>query len=180
MIVRQDEQDVTTSLQTIYSGEWRDHPQVANYRAEWLSGLLVERVRWQEEVDPILLEGIQIRQPSGVWFRFWLPEPRQVVEKYFNTAGETIGIYMPVSDPIQLQSEQYTTTHLFLGLWLAPSGRLTVVGEDAFEDAIEQEQLSEEQIRWAEARIREITADIHQDRLPPPLIRNFSIEKGDS
>ncbi|MBX2998236.1 MAG: hypothetical protein KF893_06950 [Caldilineaceae bacterium] len=167
-------------MRTIDSGEWRDYPQVATYRAEWLSGLLVERVRWGEEAEPIQLEGIQIGEPSGVWFRFWLPEPRQVVEKYFNAAGDTIGIYMPVSDPIQLQSEQYTTTHLFLGLWLAPSGRLTVVGEDRFEDAIEQKDLSDEQIRWAEARIREITAEIHRDRLPPPLIRNFSIEKGDT
>jgi predicted RNA-binding protein associated with RNAse of E/G family len=178
MIVHQDKPDSTSALQTIQSGEWQEHPQIANYRAEWLSGLLVERVRWREDTEPHMLEGIQIGEPGGVWFRFWLPEPRQIIEKYFNAAGEAIGIYMPVSDPIQLQNEQYTTTHLFLGLWLAPSGRLTVVGEDRFEDAIEQAQLSDEQIRWAEARIREINADIHRDRLPPPLIRNFSIEKG--
>lgn len=178
MIVQEDNSDLTPALRTIQSGEWRDDPHIADYRAEWLSGLLVERVRWREEADPRLLEGVQVGEPAGVWFRFWLPEPRQIVEKYFNAAGETIGIYMPVSDPIQLQGEQYTTLHLLLGLWLAPSGRLTVVGEDRFEDAIEQAQLSDEQVRWAEARIREITADIHRDRLPPPLIRNFSIEKG--
>lgn len=159
----------------IRSGEWRDAPYIADYRSEWLSSLLVERATWQPDAEPHSVNGIQIGGPEWTWFRFWLPEPRQIVDKYFNAQGEAVGIYMPISDHIERQDEQYQALHLLLGLWLLPSGRLTVTGEDGFEEAIRRGELTPDQIQRAESRIREMTVEINRDRLPPPLIRNFAI-----
>jgi predicted RNA-binding protein associated with RNAse of E/G family len=165
----------TPRLRSIQSGEWRDLSHIADYRFEWLSGLLVERATWHVDAEPYSVNGVQIGGSEWVWFRFWLPEPRQIIDKYFDVQGDAVGVYMPISDPIELHGDQYSALHLLLGLWLQPSGRLTVTGEDRFEDAIKQGQLTSEQIQWAEVRIREMTAEINRDRLPPPLIRNFAI-----
>lgn len=177
MIVHQEQCPVARPIR---SGEWRDHIQMTDYRSEWLSSLLIERVMWREDAESHFLDTTQIAGPHYIWFRFWLPDPCQVVEKYFSAESETVGIYMPVSDSIEQHGDRYTTTHLVLGLWLAPSGRLTVMGERCFEDAVHREQLAPTQADRAESRIRQLTAEIHRERLPPPLIRNFAIETQDS
>ena len=164
----------------IRSGEWEDQPAVADYRAEWLSNLLVERADWRADAEPVNLGGVQIGSPNGVWFRFWLPDPQQIIDKYFDADGTSIGIYIPIVDTFQFDGEQYHTTHLILGLWLTASGHVTVIGEVEFDAAIRLGALSEGQVRWAESRIREVTADISRSRLPPPLIRNFSLDKPNS
>lgn len=165
-------------LRVIRSGEWEEQPTVGDYRAEWLSNLLVERVALRPDAHPVTLDGVEIGRPDGVWFRFWLPDPQQIIDKYFGADGRSIGIYIPIVDTFQFDGEQYHATHLILGLWLASSGHVTVIGEAEFESAVRLGILSEGQVLWAESRIREVTADVNRSRLPPPLIRNFSIDKG--
>ncbi len=165
-------------LHVIRSGEWEDQPALEEYRAEWLSNLLVERAAWGEAATVMQLAGVQIGGSGAIWFRFWLPDPQQIIDKYFDDAGRSIGIYIPIVDTFQFDGEQYHATHLILGLWLATSGHVTVIGEAEFDAATRLGLLSEGQVRWAESRIREVTADISRSRLPPPLIRNFSIDKG--
>ncbi len=163
-------------MQLIQSGEWQTNPQMHAYRSEWLSGLLVERAEWVNPAGTQRIRGRQISGPDYVWFRFWLPNPRQIVDKYFDASGQAIGLYLPVSEPIQASTGKYSTHHLFLGLWLLPTGQMTVMGEPSFEDALESGAISSSQAVWAEKRIRELTLEIYQERMPPSLIRNFAIE----
>ncbi len=168
------------NLRSVQSGEWRDQPTILNYRAEWLSNLLVERATWRADAKSVLLDGMQIGGSGATWFRFWLPEPQQIIDKYFDGDGQPVGIYMPIVDPFQFDGEEYNTVHLILGLWLASSGHMTVIGEPEFDAASRLGMLSERQVDWAESRIREVTAEVSRSRLPPPLIRNFMIDKEDN
>lgn len=164
-------------LREIHSGEWGTWPNMGEYRAEWLSGLLVERATWQGDAPAQALDGVQVVGSGYVWFRFWLPKPRQIVEKYFDADGRALGIYLPVSDSVRLSDQQYSTHHLWLGLWLLPSDHLTVLGEAAFEAAIDAQTLSPSQVEWAETRVRELTREVSRKQMPPAMIRNFAIEK---
>ena len=148
---------------------------MTDYRSEWLSDLLVERVTWRQDALPLDLDDLQIAGPGYVWFRFWLPDPRQIIDKYFDAAGEAVGIYLPITDAITLKEREYQTHHLLLSLGLTSAGRLTVLGEPAFEEALQTGELSEAQAERAEEQIRAVTAQIHKDRMPPALIRNFSV-----
>jgi predicted RNA-binding protein associated with RNAse of E/G family len=165
-----------SQLRVFRSGEWRSHPQMTDYRSEWLSDLLVERATWRHDADIYKLGGIEVARPQGIWFRFWLPEQQQLVDKYFNEDGSTIGLYMPITDPIQRGSKGSTATHLVLGVWLTPQGHMTVIGEELFDAAVKAGLISKQRAIHAETRIRELNAEISKERMPPTLIRNFSID----
>jgi len=162
-------------FQPLTSGGWQSHPEMTDYRAEWLSNLLVERASWRDDSFPRSFGDVQIAGPGFVWFRFWLPEQDQVVEKYFDAAGQSVGIYVPVTDALERQGESWRTVELVLALWLHPSGRVSVLREDDFEDAIEREILTPVAGERAERRIRELTTAIAQEQFPPPLVRNFEM-----
>jgi predicted RNA-binding protein associated with RNAse of E/G family len=172
---QQDEAALEADGRVIHSGTWNAHPDMQAYRAEKLSGLLVERVKWEDETEPRMIGATQVAGPGYVWFRFWLPESQQIVEKYFDEDGNSVGIYMPVCEPIKSEREVYRTVHLWLGLWLAPSGHVMVMNEDRFDEAVHSGEITTEQATWAEMHIRELTAEISREKMPPPLIRNFAI-----
>lgn len=169
-------------FQPLTSGGWHNHPEMTDYRAEWLSDLLVERANWTDSAFPRHFGGVQVAGPGYVWFRFWLPEQEQVVEKYFAPDGESVGVYVPVTEDLERRGDQWRTVELVLALWLQPNGRVSVLREDDFEEAVEREILTPVAVERAERRIRELTTAIAQEQFPPPLVRNFelNVEQDDS
>jgi len=163
-------------FQPLVSGAWQKHREMTDYRAEWLGSLLVERADWREDSFPRSVDSVQIAGPGFVWFRFWLPEQNQVVEKYFDPAGTEVGIYVPVTEDLQRQGETWRTTELVLAIWILPNGRVAVLREDDFDAAVVQEILTPVAIEHAERRIRELTTAIAQEQFPPPIVRNFEIK----
>ncbi len=162
-------------FQPLTSGGWQNHPEMADYRAEWLSSLLVERANWKEDAFPRSFGDVQIAGPGYVWFRFWLPEQDQVVEKYFDTDGNSVGVYVPVTEVLERRGEVWRTVELVLALWLDATGRVSVLREDDFDEAVEREILTPVAAEQAERRIRELTTAIAAEQFPPPLVRNFEI-----
>lgn len=159
----------------LISGAWAEHPHMEDYRHEWFGSLLVERATWKADAPVLHLAGTQVSGPGYVWFRFWLAEGGHVVEKYFDPEGKALGMFVPVGPPVRLRGEQYRTEQLLLGLWLQPDGRVHVLGEEAFDQAVDQDLLPEAEVAQAERRIRQLTLEIGRGRFPPPLVRNFEI-----
>jgi predicted RNA-binding protein associated with RNAse of E/G family len=162
-------------FQPLTNGGWQSHPEMTDYRAEWLSSLLVERANWKEDSFPRSFGSAQIAGPGYVWFRFWLPEQDQVVEKYFDADGNAVGVYVPVTEALERRGEVWRTVELVLALWLDASGRVSVLREDDFDEAVEREILTPVAAEQAERRIRELTTAIAAEQFPPPLVRNFEI-----
>lgn len=162
-------------FQPLISGGWQTHPEMTDYKAEWLSSLLVERANWRRNVFPRFFENAQIAGPGYVWFRFWLPEQDQVVEKYFDPAGREVGIYVPVAEELERRGDVWRTVELVLALWLQPGGRVSVLREKDFEEAVAREILTPVAAERAERRIRELTTAIAAEQFPPPLVRNFEL-----
>ncbi len=162
-------------FEPLQSGDWGEHPEMEDYRAEWLSSLLVERAAWRVGARPRRIGSVEVAGPGFVWFRFWLPEQDQVVEKYFHAEGRALGMYMPVCTPLERRGEVYRATELILGLWLQQSGQVSVLREEEFDAAVEDELLPPVAVERAERRIRELTAAIFREQFPPPLVRNFDI-----
>lgn len=162
-------------FQPLTSGGWQNHREMTDYRAEWLSSLLVERATWRDDSFPRSFGDAQIAGPGYVWFRFWLPEQDQVVEKYFDATGQAVGVYVPVTEQLERRGEVWRTVELVLALWILPNGRVSVLREDDFDEAVEREILTPVAAELAERRIRELTSAVAQKQFPPPLVRNFEL-----
>ena len=169
-------------FQPFTSGDWSAHAAMTDYRAEWFNSLLVERAAWTEQAPTVELldTGTVIGGPGFVWFRFWIPDLDQLVEKYFNAEGDAIGVYLPVCRPLEREDSAYRTSDLILAIWYNDDKRVSVLREEEFDDSVSRQYLSSEDAERAETRIRELTAAIFREEFPPPLVRNFAIamEKG--
>jgi predicted RNA-binding protein associated with RNAse of E/G family len=170
--------DATSTIQPLpplISGMWRSAPHMGDYRTEWLQEMLVERVTWGEEAPTVQLRGVTVAAPGHIWFRFWLPEQQQVVEKYFDAKRQPLGLYVPLCAPLQRQGEGYSTTSLLLALWLDLSGRVMMMHEDEFESAAASGRMTPDQAELAETNIRLLTGGVAQATFPPAMVRNFAL-----
>jgi predicted RNA-binding protein associated with RNAse of E/G family len=168
----------------IQSGEWQRNPEMEDYRAEWLTDVLVERAAWRVGIDHRQvsheLGEVDSARAGYVWVRFWFRREDQIVEKYFTDRGHPLGFLVPVCMPLEQQGARMAAQPLGLALWIEPAGRVTVLGEPAFEAAAQQGAITPVALEQAEQRIRELTMLTAQRRFPPAFARNFAIVFEDS
>ena len=172
-------------VKALDSGEWQNNPLMIDYRAEWPGDMLVERATWGANTPEATLPSrgespVVIAKPNYIWFRFWLAEEQQVVERYFDETGQAVGTYVPICQPLMRQGQSYTTQSFLLSLWIGADQQVTVLHEEAFDAAIANQHLSPVDIERAETRIRGLTLAVAQKRFPPALVRNFTINIGGS
>lgn len=164
----------------IESGEWQSHPLMVDYRAECPGDLLVERATWKPDTPAEHLyarmgDSVATAGPNYIWFRFWLTDEQQLVERYFDANGVAIGTYIPICMPLTRRGQLFSTVGLILGLWADTEDQVTVLNEDEFDLAVSEQRLSPVEIERAEQRIRYLTTALAQKRFPPALVRNFTI-----
>lgn len=161
----------------ISSGQWQVNAHLADYRAEWLGSMLVERATWLPTAPVQQIGNLAIAGPNYVWLRFWLVESDDMIEKYMDEQGRNVGYYIPICTPFQRRASQLFANQLLLALWMQLNGQLTVLGESNFERATLQGELTPVEVEHAEFRIRTLTTAIHQKRFPPAIVRNFALER---
>lgn len=167
-------------IHVIESGEWQSEPHLEDYRAEWPADMLVERATWTADAPMKQITAhsntlVTIAAPGYVWFRFWLPDHDQVVERYFDGAGEAIGTYIPICAPLERTGGTYRAKHLMLSLWLEADERLTALHEEDFDAAVAAERLTPVESERAESQFRALTMAVGQKSFPPALVRNLTI-----
>jgi len=163
------------AIKIIASGEWSQSPEMLDYRSEWLSDLLVERATCADTIHSRQLGQVTVSAPGFVWFRFWLAEGEYILEKYFDTDGQPLGIYARIGMAVPHKGRGFSTLNLLLGLWITEEGRVTVLNEPEFDQAVASGEFSPVEAEHAEQQIREVTLAIAAGRFPPPIVRNLSI-----
>lgn len=163
-------------LRNLVSGEWQDAPHLIDYRVESLSSMLIERATWAATAPTRSIGQQEVANPGYIWLRFWLLEQEIVLEKYFDAHRQALGYHLPVCMPIQRRSNQLHALSLYLALWLTPAGRMTVLHEDHFDEAVATKELAPLEIEHAEYQIRELTTAIWRGTFPPAFVRNFALE----
>ena len=163
-------------LPLIRSSEWRGLPGAAHYMAGLLDDLLVERVIWAEGAETRAAGGQIVAAPGHIWYRFWLWRDDQIVERYFDAAGQALGTQVDVCMPIEAGEQGWIARDLLLDIWIAPDGRVTVRREAEYEAALAAGQLSADEAGWAEPHLRRLTTAIAQRRFPPAMVRNWQVD----
>jgi predicted RNA-binding protein associated with RNAse of E/G family len=162
-------------LPQITSGDWQSNPQMSDYRSQLLDKMFVERATWRPSASVQHIGDTVVSGPGYVWVRFWLLEYEEPIAKYFDASRQPIGFYIPLCMPIQRRAGNFFTTSLLLALWLQLNGRLVVMGEHDFEQAVATGDLAPIEVEHAEFRIRALTLEIHQKRFPPGMVRTFAL-----
>jgi hypothetical protein len=116
-----------------------------------------------------------VAQVGVVWTRFWFRREGWLIEKYFSAAGRILGFYAPICGPIEQHTGHLATDWYGLALWISEQGRVTVLGEQAFDQAAVAGNLPPVAEEQAEYRIRELTTLTAQKRFPPAFVRNFGV-----
>lgn len=163
-------------LGNIINSEWQRATTLDDYRTEELSNIVVERATWLENAPICEIAKTVIAKPGYVWLRFWLLEEELLIEKYYNSVGEPIGYYVPISMPVKQRNNQLEAYSLLLALWLDAEDRVTVLHEEQFETAVSNGEITPVEAEHAEMRIRELTTSLSRKQFPPPLVRNFEID----
>lgn len=174
----------TNKARLIESGEWQFEETVKDYRAEWPGNMLVERATWGPNTPTMMTVKLQGSEPEVIaaadyiWFRFWLAEDEQIVERYFSPSGEPLGSYLPITMELEKKGQSFQAIGLILGLWIAKDGRVTVLNEADFDASVASGDVNPVESERAELRIRAMTSALSQKRFPPALVRNFTISIG--
>ncbi len=162
-------------LSLLASGDWRQSPYMTDYRSEWLSGVLVERATWLPTAPTQKIGATTTAAAGFIWFRFWVQEIEQVIEKYFDASLKAVGIFAPICANWRRRDARVIAPSLFLGLWIDANGRVTVLNEKIFDEAARAGELTPVEVEHAEHRIRELTTGVIQKRFPPGLVKNLSL-----
>jgi hypothetical protein len=167
-------------LERIESGTWQRTSNMADYRAEWLTDVLVERATCGADISPLaVMEGglraPVVAQAGVVWTRFWFRREGWLIEKYFSPLGRILGFYAPICGSIEYHSGYLSADWYGLALWISEHWRVTVLGEQSFEQATAEGNMPPVAQEQAEQRIRELTTLTAQRRFPPAFVRNFGI-----
>ncbi|HSN74144.1 MAG TPA: DUF402 domain-containing protein [Anaerolineae bacterium] len=160
----------------IRSGEWQSLPGVADYLAGLIDDVLIERAVWAKSAEAVAIGGRALVGPGHIWYRFWLWRDDQIVERYFDAQGQALGTQVDLCMPLQIGERDWTARDLLLDIWISPQGQVTVGNEAAFEEAVRSGQLTEEEARWAEEHVRQLTGAISQRRFPPAMVRNWQVD----
>jgi predicted RNA-binding protein associated with RNAse of E/G family len=163
-------------LRNLISGEWQNTPGLVGYRAELLTNMMVERATWDATAPPQQIGDKLIAGSGYIWLRFWLLEQGVVLEKYFDSQRQVIGYHLPICMPVQRRSNQLSALSLYLSLWVTPEGRVTVLHEARFDEAVATGDLAPVETEHAEFQIRELTTALARGTFPPAFVRNFALQ----
>lgn len=165
-----------SGLHTLTSGEWQHTPHLLDYRVEPLTNTVVERATWDADAPAYVIDGKLVANPGYIWLRFWLLEQAVVIEKYFDPQRQVIGYHLPICMPVQRQGNHLTAASLYLSLWLTAAGRVTVLHEARFDEAVATGELAPVETEHAEYQIRELTTALARGNFPPALVRSFALQ----
>lgn len=160
----------------ITSGSWQSDPLMDDYRSERFTDMFVERATWSEGAATVKIGDVTVGAPGYIWFRFWLLDVDQVVEKYFTDDRQPVGIYAPICMPVEVRDNCVAADDLMLALWLDLDGRITVLHEQHFDSAVAEGELTSAESEHAEFRIRDLTLGIGQKLFPPVMVRRFILK----
>jgi predicted RNA-binding protein associated with RNAse of E/G family len=87
---------------------------------------------------PVVVEGRTVLEPGApvVWFTY--PGRWYDIGRFHLRDGTFTGLYANILTPVQMHGERWETTDLFLDVWKGVDGRVTVLDEAEFAEAVER------------------------------------------
>ncbi len=100
------------------------------------------------------------------------------IARFYRPDGLWTGYYVDVLEPVRWRNDDPATLEtlvdLFLDVWITPRGKVIVLDEDEFEEAVAAGHLTLDQERHARGVLRNLLTSLADDTFPPSIVRNFA------
>lgn len=138
------------------------------------------KITLAEEVDVPAkrVRGDLAMEPGSdvVWFTF--PGAWHDIGRFYLTDHTFAGFYANILTPARFEEEgRWSTTDLFLDVWMSPDGRLTVLDEDQFLAAVQRGDIAPEVAERALKELDDIRAAARDGSWPPAVVREWDLER---
>jgi predicted RNA-binding protein associated with RNAse of E/G family len=111
-----------------------------------------------------------------VWFTF--PNTWHDIGRFHTVDGRFTGAYANVLTPVEMLDETaWSTTDLFLDVWLPASGEVQLLDEDELIHAEAQNWIQPELARQARAEASRLIDLAARGEWPPPIVRHWTLER---
>jgi len=130
------------------------------------------------ELDtPMMIEG-QIVLETGsqvVWFTF--PGAWHDIGRFHRADGTFVGFYANVLTPPVIEGPEWHTTDLFLDVWMTPDGKVSLLDEDEFEQAVGRELIDPDTAASARDEAARMLELAGRGEWPPAVVLEWSLER---
>lgn len=127
---------------------------------------------------PIEIDGLVALETgsSAVWFTF--PEAWHDIGLFYLADGTFTGTYANILTPPSIEAGHvWRTTDLFLDVWVAPGGRLSVLDREQLDEAVVAGWIDEATAARALDEVEAIVADYRAGRWPPEVVSEWRLDR---
>jgi predicted RNA-binding protein associated with RNAse of E/G family len=112
----------------------------------------------------------------AIWFTF--PGRMHDVGRFHTADGKFTGLYANIIEPITLETRtDWTSTDLFLDVWIGADGTARLLDFDELEHAVAQGWISEETSQRARAEADKLIRAYQQGSWPPAIVNEWTISR---
>jgi len=126
---------------------------------------------------PVMAGGQVVLEPGGPALWFTYPGRWHDIGRFYLSDGTFTGYYANILTPVRIEGDQWETMDLCLDLWVAADGRVELLDEDEFEEAVEHGWLDEETAQAARAEADALAAAARAGRWPPPHVQGWDLAR---
>ena len=113
---------------------------------------------------------------AAVWFTF--PERWHDIGRFHRADGTFTGIYANIlTPPVIRPGGIWETTDLFLDVWADVQGRLSVLDEDQFRDAVARGWVTPREADMARREVEWILRKHDAGQWPPDVVEEWTLER---
>jgi uncharacterized protein len=113
---------------------------------------------------------------TAIWFTF--PGRWHDIGRFHRADGAFTGIYANIlTPPVIRPGGIWETTDLFLDVWVDPQGRLSVLDEDQFRDAVARSWVTPLEAHLARQEVERIRRKHQDGRWPPSVVANWTLDR---
>lgn len=127
------------------------------------------------------VDGLPILEPgaAAVWFTF--PGVAHDIGRFHTREGHFTGWYANILTPPLIEEEGiWRTTDLFLDVWMAPDGAVTLMDQEELEHAEAEGWVTPDEAAGAREEAERVMAAAAAGTWPPPVAREWTLERARS
>lgn len=154
----------------------RPHGEISDYEQELVEDrgdLVITRFDFTYYRRPLIVYGQEVLAEGyhALLFEFFDP-PLEIIVVTDEDCILT-GYYCNVNTEPSRIDGGYEVVDLYLDIFVLPDMRYEILDEDEFQEAIEKDWITEEQVSLARETVARVVKDIETGRFPPRIVQDF-------
>jgi predicted RNA-binding protein associated with RNAse of E/G family len=129
---------------------------------------------------PVVVDGATVLEAASpvVWFTF--PGTWHDIGRFHLPDGTFTGYYANILTPVEMESDVWRTTDLFLDVFLTPPGGVHVMDEDELSAAERRGWVTRDLARQARTEAHRLVRSARAGTWPPPVVAAWTLARAET